>query len=38
MTYKTTEDGVMSCSESTAKALKNELTISVIAPCGPNLP
>lgn len=28
----------MSCSESTAKVLKNELTISVTTHCGPNLP
>lgn len=28
----------MSCSETTAKVLKNELTISVTTQCGPNLP
>lgn len=28
----------MSCSETTAKVLKNELTNSVTTHCGPNLP
>lgn len=28
----------MSCSETTATVLKNELTISVTTQCGPNLP